>query len=52
MFFGNNPFEGMTGIWDAIDFSVLWFWLPGDIQTVIGACLVFLFLLAIKRVFF
>lgn len=43
----SNAWNNFAGIFSDIDFSVLYTWLPSDIQAVISACIVVFLFLAI-----
>jgi len=39
----------LSNLWDSLDLSILWQWLPSDLQTWIASFIVILFILAVKR---
>lgn len=40
----------LSALWDSLNLSILWNWLPSDVQTWIVVFLPLLFVLAVKRI--
>lgn len=46
----SNRGVNLSNLWDSLNLSILWQWLPSDIQTWIATFIVVLFILAVKRI--